>query len=75
MILVMTNHPYLRVGCHIASPCTDLWLIAIYWGYRTSPWGTAWSCCVGACQEEEASRGIIIGWWPSTLLVHVHEIS
>jgi hypothetical protein len=39
----------------LASPYTSLWLIAINWEDRTSPWGAAWSCCDGTCQEEEAS--------------------
>jgi hypothetical protein len=59
----------------LASPYTGLRLIAICWGDWTSPWGAAWSCCDGACREEEASRGIIIGRWLCPLLVPVHEIS
>jgi hypothetical protein len=58
-----------------AYPDTSLRHIAICWGHRTSPQGATWSCRVGAYQEEEASRGIIIGWWLCPLLVHVHEIS
>jgi hypothetical protein len=45
----------------LVSPYTGLRLIVICWADRTSPWGVAWSCCDGACQEEEASRGVIIG--------------
>jgi hypothetical protein len=59
----------------LASPYTGLWLIAICWGDRTSSRGAAWSCCGGACREEEASRGIVIGWWLCPLLVSIHEIS
>jgi hypothetical protein len=59
----------------LPSPYTDLCLIAICWGDRTSPWGATWSYCDGACREEEASRGVIISWWLCPLLVQVHEIS
>jgi hypothetical protein len=45
----------------LASPYTSLRLIDVYWGNQTSLWGAAWSFCDGACREEEASRGIIIG--------------
>jgi hypothetical protein len=41
----------------------------------TSPRGAVWSCCNGACREEEASRCIIIGWWLCFVMIHVHEIS
>jgi hypothetical protein len=40
----------------LASPYTSLWLIVVCWGDWTSPRGAAWSCCDGACREEEASR-------------------
>jgi hypothetical protein len=44
-------------------------------GDRTSPRGATWSCCGSAYREEEASRGIVIGWWLCPLLVLVPEIS
>jgi hypothetical protein len=59
----------------LASPYTDLRLIAVYWGGWTSPRCVIWSCCDGACREEEAFRGIVIGWWLCPLLVPVYEIS
>jgi hypothetical protein len=59
----------------LVSPYTGLRLIALCWGDRTSPRGTAWSCCDGACQEEEASWGVVISWWLYPLLVSIHEIS
>jgi hypothetical protein len=59
----------------LASPYTNLWLIAVCWGDWTSSLGAAWSCCNGACREGEASQGIIISWWLCPLLVPVHEIS
>jgi hypothetical protein len=59
----------------LASPYTSLRIIVVCWGDWTSPRGAAWSCCDGACREEEASWVIIIGWWLCPLLVLVHEIS
>jgi hypothetical protein len=59
----------------LASPYSSLWLIKVCWGDQTSPRGAAWSCYDDTCREEEASRGVVIGWWLSPLLVLVHEIS
>jgi hypothetical protein len=61
----------------VASPYTGLWLIAIGWGGGggTSLGSVTWSCGDDACREEEASQGVIIGWWLCPLLVPVHEIS
>jgi hypothetical protein len=59
----------------LASPYTDLRLIATCWGDRTSLQGAAWSYCDGASREEEASRGIVISCWPCPLLVPIREIS
>jgi hypothetical protein len=59
----------------LASPYTSLQLIAVCWGDRISPRVATWSCCDGACREEEASWGIVIGWWPCPILVPVHKIS
>jgi hypothetical protein len=59
----------------LASPYTSLWLIAVCWRDRTSLWGATWSYCDGACQEEEASQGIVIGWSLCPFLIPAHEIS
>jgi hypothetical protein len=46
----------------LASPYTSLQLIAVCrGGDQTSLCCATWSCCDGACREEEASWGIIIG--------------
>jgi hypothetical protein len=58
----------------LASPYTGLWLVAVYWGNRTSMRCAGWSCCGGACREEKASRSIVIGWWLYPLLIPVYEI-
>jgi hypothetical protein len=45
----------------LASDYTGLRVIVICRGDRTSLQGAAWSCCDGACREEEASWGVVIG--------------
>jgi hypothetical protein len=62
----------------LASPYASLWLIVVCWGDQTSPRGATWSCCNGACPEEEApwaslsAGGFVLFWY---LFMKYHRVN